>query len=96
MTVQHTKTTVTTTAGSLKGGVVDNSVDSQSYTRTVVLTNTGAVDVFIGGPGVTSTSYGYKLAAGASKDLPLYRNDELFAITGSSTADVVVLHLGIS
>lgn len=93
--IKHNKVTVTTTAVSLKGTLVDTSQDGE-IVRSVLYTNTGAVTVYLGGSDVTSSSYGYALAAGASVALDLYRGDEVWAVTASGSADVIGLHSGVS
>jgi hypothetical protein len=53
----------------------------------------GAATVYLGGSGVTSTAYGYKLAAGASLQLTnLDTGLQLYAISSGST-NVAVLKL---
>ena len=98
MVVRHELVATGTTATNLLGSYpVDTSVDGNLYTRKVTLTNLDATNpVFIGGPGVTTASYGYKLAAGASKDLDLFRGDVPYGVVAAGSINVAVLHLGIA
>jgi hypothetical protein len=47
--------------------------------------------VYIGGIGVTSTNYGYRLAPGAAWSVELSGRDALYAITDTNTSKVAVL-----
>lgn len=95
MAVSHSSVTVGTTAASLTAGVDDASGNNYDVARRVILTNTGATDVYIGGSGVTTSAYGYKLAASASLALELISGDEPFGIVSTGTAVVRVLHTGV-
>ena len=60
---------------------------------TVILQNTGAAAVFLGGPDVT-TANGYSLAAGASLSIVTDDNlTDLFGIVASGTVTVGVLRI---
>jgi hypothetical protein len=47
--------------------------------------------VYIGGIGVTSSNYGYRLAPGAAWSIELSGKDSLYAITDTNTSKVAVL-----
>lgn len=55
-----------------------------------------AANVYIGGPDVSTLSYGYKLAANTAISFVLRGNDELYAISDSDPAgsSIAVLTLG--
>ena len=99
MAISHASVTVGTTAVSLTAGVVDPDAISgtaDDITRRVVISNEGAQIVYVGGPGVTTTAYGAKLAATTGQiALELTRDDEVWAISGTAGQTVRVLHLGV-
>lgn len=98
MAVSHASVTVGTGAVSLTAGVVDTDRvgDDSTVTRRIVISNEGAAIVYIGGPGVTTSAYGAKLAATSGQiALELGVDDEVFAISGSAGQTVRVLHLGV-
>lgn len=99
MAVAHASVTVGLTATSLTAGVVDSGKwtgDDVTPTRRVVISNEGAAIVYIGGPGVTTSAYGAKLAATSGQiALELGPNDEVWAISGSAGQTVRVLHLSV-
>jgi hypothetical protein len=47
--------------------------------------------VYIGGEGVTSSSYGYRLSAGSAWSIELSGNDALYAITGTNGSQIAIL-----
>jgi hypothetical protein len=47
--------------------------------------------VYIGGIGVTSNNYGYRLAPGAAWSIELSGKDSVYAITDTNTSKVAVL-----
>lgn len=54
--------------------------------------NISSVDVYLGGEGLTSSSFGCKIAAGAAVTLEsLPPTDEVYALSSSGSADVAVL-----
>lgn len=96
MSVKHSNSVVVAvTATSLTAPVADHSGNNYEVARSLVLTNTGSVDLFLGGSDVTSASFGYKLAAGKEMSLDLGRGDELFAAVATGTSTVRILHLGV-
>lgn len=61
----------------------------------IQIQNVSSVDVYIGAEGLTSSSYGCKVAPGAACSLEsLTPNDEVYALSSSGTADVAVLIVG--
>lgn len=95
MAVKHSSVTVGDEAGSLLAGVADEGGNNYDVARSVVLTNASGATVYVGGPGVTTTEYGYALASGASLSLDLGLEDIPFAVVATGTATVRVLHLGV-
>lgn len=94
MAVKHAEVTVTTTAANIVAGVPDTS-GQYEVSRTVVLQNESEVDVFLGGTGVTTTAYGYKLVPDAEASFDLSFDDFLFAVVATGTATVRALHIGV-
>lgn len=90
MSVRHASVTVGTTATSLIAGVSDINAN-----RSIVLTNKGAVSVFVGGSDVTTSAYGYELAAGGELALDLKSGDVPYGIAASAGQTVRVLHTGV-
>lgn len=93
MSASHSSITVGTTATRLTRAP-KTSERYSSESRTVVLQNTGSVDVLIGGTGVTTANYGYKLVPGGDVVLQLNVTDGLFGIVSTGTATVRTLTLG--
>jgi hypothetical protein len=91
MAVDHDNVTVGTSATSLLSATADSQGNHQ---RSVLLSEPGAT-MYVGGLGVTTTDYGYKLEAGGELALDLFAGDELYAVVASSTAVVRVLHTGV-
>lgn len=94
MAIQHATTAVTTTSTSLTASVSD-ALGYDTVARSVLLTNTSAVDVFLGGEGVTTANCGYILTAGSEVSLDLTLGDSLYAVVASGTANVRALHTGV-
>lgn len=98
MAIRHSATTVDTTVGGVP--VLSTTIRPKSSARadkawTVQLTNAGAVVVYFGDQGVTSSSYAFSLAANATITLELYPGDtNLYALAASSTASVKVGYFG--
>jgi hypothetical protein len=77
--------TLTSTAQEL---TIDDSIDTAN---TISVQNTDAsATIYIGGPSVTSSSYGIKLAAGQIWSADLAPNDQVYAV-GTSTVAVLIL-----
>lgn len=92
MSIAHASVTVDTTAVDLTSGVPDTGGNA---TRSVILTNPGTAPVYLGGPGVTTTAYGYALAVGGELALDLAPGDALFGIGATAGGVVRVLHTGV-
>lgn len=75
MAVTHAQTTVSTTAATL-GRVTSNEA--------LTVQNNSAVTVYLGGPGVTTSAYGYALAPGGVIAVDLPASNVLYAIAASS------------
>lgn len=61
MAVKHAQVTVGSTATNLL--TIPDMEGYRDVARSVILQNNSAQDIFIGGPTVTTTSFGYKLRA---------------------------------
>lgn len=94
MAVRHSSVALSAAAAPLLDGV-DDKRGYEGVARSVLVQNDSGVDVFIGGPGVTATDYGYKLIAGAEATFDLTLGDVLYACIASGAANVHVLHLGV-
>ena len=94
MAFRHASVTVTTTPKDLLAGAPDIS-GYQDVARSVLLTNEGDVTVFIGGPAVTSTNYGYTLPAAGVISFDLKNDDVPYGVVASGTAIVRALHAGV-
>ncbi len=92
MAVSTAQIPVGTTATLLSG--VDPGSGGAPNGQSLVLSNTGAATVFIGGPGVTTTT-GYPVPAGAEYSLDLDGLETLFAIVATGTVTVAVLRTGV-
>jgi len=81
-------TSATLLTVALEGGGKDGS--------TIFIQNpTGGQAVFLGGAGVTSSSYGYKLAIDSNIRIDLNQGEALYAVVASSTQSVAVLRQGV-
>jgi hypothetical protein len=92
MVINHAIVSVGTTATLLtvaaSGGGKDGS--------TILVQNpTGGVSVYLGGAGVTSSAYGYILAAGSNISIELNQDEALYGVVASSTQSVAVLRQGV-
>ena len=83
---QHSLTTLSnTTAKRLTPNGKHSGLDI-----TIQNTDDAAV-VYIGGEGVTSSNYGYRLSAGAAWSVELSGRDAIYAITNTNNSKVAVL-----
>jgi hypothetical protein len=58
----------------------------------ITIQNTdGTAIVYIGGEGVTSSNYGYRLAPGSAWSVELSGKDSIYAITNTNNSKVAVL-----
>jgi hypothetical protein len=89
MALTHERVSVTTTATLLSASV--SGRDGQ----TVMIQNPSAGSItYLGGVGVTSTSYGYALAAGSDMSIDLQNGETLYGVVASSTNTVNVIRQG--
>jgi hypothetical protein len=51
--------------------------------------------VYIGGEGVTSSDFGYKLSAGSAISFSLLGQDYIYAISNTNSSTVAVMTLGL-
>jgi hypothetical protein len=51
--------------------------------------------VYIGGEGVTSSSYGYRLSAGAAWSIELAGQDALYATTNTNGSQIAILNTNL-
>lgn len=65
----------------------------QDYSQSLNISvqNVGSVNVYLGSSTVTSSSYGYLLVPNAVFTADLLPNDEIYAISASSTPSVAVI-----
>lgn len=55
----------------------------------------GSAEVFVGGEGVSSTSYGFKLVPGAAISFEVPARDKIYVISDTDNSEVAVLRLGL-
>jgi hypothetical protein len=89
MAVSHARVSVGTTATKLT-----SDFDGKDGQTINVQNPAGGADVFLGGEGVTTTSYGFLLGAGISFSVELQDDEKLFAVVASSTQTVNILRQG--
>lgn len=89
MGVKHERVSVGTTATLLSATNVGRSG------QTVLVQNpAGGADVYIGGAGVTTTSFGYLLQAGSAFAIELSFDEAIYGVVASSTQTVNVIRQG--
>ena len=89
MAITHERVSVGTTATQ----VSSNSAGRDGQTVSVQNPAAGAT-VYLGGEGVTTTSYGFLLAAGISFSVEMQDGEKLYGVVASSTQTVNVLRQG--
>jgi hypothetical protein len=89
MAVSHARVSVGTTATKLT-----SDFDGKDGQTINVQNPSGGADVFLGGEGVTTTSYGFLLGAGISFSVELQDDEKLYAVVASSTQTVNNLRQG--
>jgi hypothetical protein len=63
--------------------------------QTVSVQNpTGGATVYLGGAGVTTTSYGFELVAGTTFSVEMQNGEKLYGVVASSTQTVNVIRQG--
>ena len=91
MSISHGIVSVGTTATALNA-----SLDGGKDGSTIFVQNpTGGQAVFLGGAGVTSSAYGYKLAIDSTLRIDLNQGEALYGVVASSTQSVAVLRQGV-
>ena len=89
MAVTHSRVSVGTTATKLT-----SDFDGKDGQTINVQNPAGAVDVYLGGEGVTTTSYGYLLKAETSFSVELQDDEKLYAVVASGTQTVNIIRQG--
>jgi len=89
MAVSHQRVSVGTTATQLT-----SDYDGKDGQTINVQNPAGGVDVFLGGVGVTTTSYGFLLGAGISFSVELQDDEKLYAVVTTGTQTVNILRQG--
>ena len=92
MAINHAIVSVGTTATLLtvaaSGGGKDGS--------TILIQNpSGGQAVYIGGAGVTTSSYGFILAVNSDMSIELNQDEAVYGVVASSTQSVAVLRQGV-
>lgn len=90
MAVAHAQVSVGTTATLLSAEKAGR--DGQTI---LVQNPTGGVNVYLGGAGVTTSSYGYLLQAGSAFAIDLADAEGLYAVVSTGTQAVGVLRQGV-
>jgi hypothetical protein len=89
MAVSHQRVSVGATATQLT-----SDYDGKDGQTINVQNPAGGVDVFLGGAGVTTTSYGFLLGAGISFSVELQDDEKLYAVVTTGTQTVNILRQG--
>jgi hypothetical protein len=90
MAIAHAQVAVGTAATELSAGVAGR--DGQ---KIVVQNPAGGSAIYLGSATVTSTVYGYALAAGAAFDIALQDGESLYGAATSGSVTVNVLRQGV-
>jgi len=92
MSIAHAIVSVGTSATLLTVATAGGGKDGS----TILIQNpAGGQAVFIGGAGVTSSSYGYKLAIDSDMSIELNQDEAVYGVVASSTQSVAVLRQGV-
>jgi hypothetical protein len=87
---QHALTTLSNTEDTR---ITPNGVHSG---LDITIQNTdGSAYVYLGGEGVTASSYGYRLAPGAAWSVELPGTDAMYAVTDTNNSKIAVLWTGL-
>ncbi len=90
MALSHAIVSVGTTATLLSSSTAGR--DGQ----TVLVQNpSGGATVYLGGTGVTTSSYGFLLESGVAFAIDLQDNESLYGVVASSTQSVSVIRQGV-
>ena len=89
MAVSHARVSVGTTATKLT-----SDYDGKDGQTINIQNPSGGVDVYLGGEGVTTTSYGYLLGASTSFSVELQDDEKVYAVVASGTQTVNIFRQG--
>lgn len=89
MAVTHERVTVATTAT-----VISTAANDRDGHSVCVQNPAGGATVYIGGSGVTTSSYGVALGESSDISIDLLQGEVLYGIVASSTQTVNVLRAG--
>lgn len=90
MAIAHERVVVAATATK----VADAERDRDGFTVNVQ-NPAGGATVFLGGSDVTTSDYGYSLAAGGEVAVELLKGEALYGVVASGTTTVNVLRIGV-
>lgn len=90
MATQHGLTTLSNTAATLV-----TTPGTHSGADVTIQNVDDAATVYLGGEGVTTTDYGFKLVAGAAWSVELSSNDHIYAISDTDASKVAVLKVNL-
>lgn len=90
MSLSHERVSVGTTATQLSSNY--SGKDGQTVS---VQNPSTTVTVYLGGEGVTTSSYGYALGVVSDMSIDLQDGEKLYAVVASSTQTVNVLRQGV-
>jgi hypothetical protein len=89
MAVSHQRVSVGTTATKLT-----SDADGRDGQTISIQVPTAGATVYLGGSGVTTTSYGYELLGGTNFSVELQQGEQVFGVVASSTQTVNVFRQG--
>lgn len=89
MAISHERVSVGTTATQISSNYAGK--DGQAVS---VQNPAAGATVYIGGEGVTTTSYGYSLAGGTDMAVQMQDGEKLYGVVATSTQTVNVLRQG--
>lgn len=92
MAIKHSVVSVGTTATALHSG--NGRITGQKFTI-MVQVPTGGATVYLGGAGVTTTNYGYALAAGGDYSLDMNPSETLYGVVASGTQSAYIIKQGV-
>lgn len=95
MAINGTSITVGTTATLLTPTTFTNQINYNQLGMSLLIQNTASVIVYIGGSDVTSSIYGYALAANQSLAVDLDADEQIYAAVASGTQTIRVLRQGV-
>ncbi|CAB4156669.1 hypothetical protein UFOVP655_96 [uncultured Caudovirales phage] len=88
MGISHERVSIGTTATLISAMSVGR--DGQ----TVAIQNPTGSTVYLGGAGVTTSSYGYELGAGITFSIEMSHNEQLYGVVATGTQTVNVIRQG--